>query len=293
MHGVIRFLDTPDFPASAPDDYPKIIKSGIDEEGQHPDSPPVTGTSGIATLIHHLGRPQLFEPLFDFNKAEEFDLLVRTDDEFFDDVYVRRRGREVEIGFIDHEERWAQHGVRYRIEPEPEGSPYRYGKWTPLSTSDLGEPWGGSETWVRAQGAAIAKAIWWNHIFDMPRVDVSWSDMTDEEQKDVDEWLKEREEKMREKAEAGRKQWKELEKEHGANAFKVEEARVMKKYYEGRMACRADCGEQNPTLVCPECKMARYCSEKCMEDDRKYHEVYCGTEDPIPEEYTKTAEAQA
>jgi len=93
----VRFFDTPELPASAPDDYPKIIKSGIDEEGQHPDSPPVTGASGIATLIHRIGRPQLLERLFDVQGTEEFDLRVRTDDEFFDDVYVRRRGREVEV----------------------------------------------------------------------------------------------------------------------------------------------------------------------------------------------------
>jgi len=34
--------------------------------------------------------------------------------------------------------------------------------------------WCGSDIWVRAQGAAIAKAIWFQHYFDFD-IEVSWS----------------------------------------------------------------------------------------------------------------------
>ncbi|KAK0217876.1 hypothetical protein IW262DRAFT_1463194 [Armillaria fumosa] len=61
MYGVVRFEDTELLPASSPEDYPKIIKSGIDEEEQHPLSPEITGPSGIATLLYRLDHPELLE----------------------------------------------------------------------------------------------------------------------------------------------------------------------------------------------------------------------------------------
>ena len=79
----------------------------------------------------------------------------------------------LQIGF-NSEDEWAQHGVRYRILPEPVGSSYRVGKWTPLATSDLGSGWGGSEKWVRAQSAAVAKGVWF-----LSKIEVSWSDITE------------------------------------------------------------------------------------------------------------------
>jgi hypothetical protein len=84
-------------PASSPEDYPKIIKSGIDEEGQHPKSPAITGPCGIATLLHRIGRLQLLERLLDVEGTKEFDLRVRTGEEYLLDVYVQRRGNNVEV----------------------------------------------------------------------------------------------------------------------------------------------------------------------------------------------------
>jgi len=96
----VRFLDTPLLPASSPEDYPKIIKSGIDEEGQHHKSPKITGPSGIATLLHKIGRPQLLERLFDTEGTEEYDLRVFMNWKSFSDIYVQRRGRNVEVSNI-------------------------------------------------------------------------------------------------------------------------------------------------------------------------------------------------
>jgi len=99
-----------------------------------------------------------------------------------------------QIRFINSDGEWAQHGVRYLISPEPSGSPYRIGRWIPLSTSDLGSGWGGSEMWVRGQGAAVAKTIWFHDHFDW-NIEVSWSGMTEGKKQDLDMWLKERAER--------------------------------------------------------------------------------------------------
>ena len=93
----VRFLDTDLLPASSPEDYPKVIKSGIDEEGQHHKSPNITGPNGIATLLHRIGRPQLLERLFDVNGTKEYDLRVRTGQKYLSDLYVKRRGVDVEV----------------------------------------------------------------------------------------------------------------------------------------------------------------------------------------------------
>ncbi|KAJ3481068.1 hypothetical protein NLJ89_g12239 [Agrocybe chaxingu] len=97
MHGVIRFLDTELLSASSPEYYPKIIKSGIDEEGQHPKSPKITGPDGIATLLHRVGRLQLLERLFDVTGTNEYNLRVRTGERYLQDLYVKRRGVDVEV----------------------------------------------------------------------------------------------------------------------------------------------------------------------------------------------------
>ncbi len=96
----VRFLDTALLPSSSPEDYPKIIKSGIDEEGQHHKSPSITGPSGIATLLHNIGRQQLLERLFDTAGTEEYNLRVFMPLEFFSDIYVKRRGLDVEVSNI-------------------------------------------------------------------------------------------------------------------------------------------------------------------------------------------------
>ncbi|KAG6810772.1 hypothetical protein H0H92_010400 [Tricholoma furcatifolium] len=277
VHGVVRFLNTPLLPSSAPEDYPKVIKSGIDEEGQHYKSPKITGPDGIATLFHRIGRPQLLERLLDDTGTQAFHFRLRTGEEWLQDLYVMREGRNAEIGFIGSEGEYANPGVRYRIEHEP-NSDYSIGKWVPVSTSDLGSGWSGTDTWIRAQGSAVAKAIWFQKHYNRPNFEISWSGMTPEEKEDLKAWMEERSARLN-------KERKELEAKHAHMDCEEEWKAVMRLYYKMRLWCRADCGEQHPKLTCSNCKFARYCSKECQLDDWKYHKTYCGSEGPIPEEF--------
>jgi len=161
-----------------------------------------------------------------------------------------------QIGFINSDGEWAQHGVRYLISPEPEGSLYRIGRWIPLSTSDLGSEWGGTEVWVREQGAEIAKAIWFHNHFDRV-IEVSWSGMTADEKQDLDAWLKDRAERHAERSKIEGDEYDARKVKYGANHHRVEEKMGMQAYYKSRMSCRAECGEQHPKFTCSQCKTAR------------------------------------
>jgi hypothetical protein len=160
----------------------------------------------------------------------------------------------LQIGFINSTGQWAQHGVRYRIQPEPAGSPYRVGKWIPLSTSDLGSGWGGSDVWVRAQGAAVAKAVWWHKYYNLPKIEISWSGMTQAEKDDIVIWLKERAERLAERKKIEAEEYK----ERNAKFTPWDDGKMgMLEHYRLLMACRAECGEQHPKLCCSKCKFAR------------------------------------
>ena len=154
-----------------------------------------------------------------------------------------------------HDE-WAQHGVRYRISPLPEGPPYLIGKWIPLSTSDMGSGWGGSDEWVRAQGAAIAKGIWFHKHFDRD-IEVTWSGMTEDEKEDLAAWLKARAERLAEQRKIGKEEYDARKAKYGDTHDLVEMKMGMQAYYKLRMSCRADCGEPNPKSSCSKCKIAR------------------------------------
>lgn len=161
-----------------------------------------------------------------------------------------------QIGFINSDGEWAQHGVRYLIAPEPEGSPYRVGRWIPLSTADLGSDWGGAEVWVRAQGAEVTKAIWFHNHFDRD-IEVSWSGMTEDEKEDLDAWLKERAERRAERSKIKTEEYEARAAKYGFRHHRVEGKMGMQAHYKSRMACRADCGEQHPKFSCSKCKFAR------------------------------------
>jgi hypothetical protein len=206
--------------------------------------------------------------------TKEYDLRVRTGEKYLSDLYVKRRGLDVEvrnalltipvwhlhsrsqIGFINSDGEWAQHGVRYRISPEPEGSPYRVGKWIPLSTSDLGSGWGGTDGWVRAQGAAVAKAVWFHKHFDRD-IEVTRSGMTEDEKQDLAVWLKERADRLAEQKKIREEEYAARKAKNGDSHYRLEKKMGMQAYYKSRMACRADCGEQNPKFNCSKCKIAR------------------------------------
>ena len=66
---------------------------------------------------------------------------------FCRDIYTR--------GFADcvRQRLWRMGATRcaYRISREPEGLPYRIGKWAPLSTSNMSSAWGGTNIWARGR----------------------------------------------------------------------------------------------------------------------------------------------
>jgi len=104
--------------------------------------------------------------------------------------------------------------VRYRILLEPKGSPYRVGQWLPLSTPDMGSEWGGTEGWVRAQGAAIARGIWFHKHFNRD-VEVTWSGITEDEKQDLDTWLKERAERLAEQRKIEKEEYESRKAKYG------------------------------------------------------------------------------
>jgi hypothetical protein len=186
----------------------------------------------------------------------------------------------LQIGFINPKGEWAQPGVRYRILPEPVGSSYRVGKWIPLATSDLGSGWGGSDMWVRGQGAAVAKAVWFQKYYDLPKIEVSWSGITEPDEEDLSVWLKERADRL---AERERIEAEEYEMRNLKFTPKDDGKMGMLEHYRSRRACRADCGEQNPKLCCSMCKNTRtsfvfclctgYPADKCFVQDTAAHLV--------------------
>lgn len=110
--------------------------------------------------------------------------------------------------------------------------------------------------WVRGQGAAVAKAVWFHELYDRD-IEVTWSDMTEDEEQDLDVWLKERAERLAEQRKVGEEKCAARKAKYGDNYYRVEEKMGMQAYYKSRMACRADCGEQNPKFSCSKCKIAR------------------------------------
>lgn len=87
-------------PASAPKDFPKIIKSGIDEEGQNVKSPQATAQDGIATFLYRAGRLDILERLLDVKKYKNFDLRIKGGEgSAFQDIYLKRNGYDVEVWY--------------------------------------------------------------------------------------------------------------------------------------------------------------------------------------------------
>ncbi|KAF4584652.1 hypothetical protein EYR40_004638 [Pleurotus pulmonarius] len=250
MYGVVRFLDTELLPASAPDDYPKVIKSGVDEEGQHPKSPPIEAQCGLATLLYRMDRMDILEKMLDTKAVEEFEMCVYTEEKSLQDIYVRRIGCNVEAGFISFAGEEARHGVRFRIVEEPEGSLLRFGKWLPLSTSDLGSGWGGTDSWVRAQAASIAKAIIL-HKYHRNKLSVSFSDMLPSFKLDLAEWNESHKKEMDAVNRAESQRERDIEAEVGGGKG----AMIMRLLRDHQLRCRGGCGVEKATLRCSKCRV--------------------------------------
>lgn len=93
---VVRFEDHPLCPANAPRDVPKIIKSGISDDGpKHPKCPQVSAADGAATLLHKMGRDDWLEKLLDWKGCDEFGLSMTH--ETLLQVYIERHETYVEV----------------------------------------------------------------------------------------------------------------------------------------------------------------------------------------------------
>lgn len=101
--------------------------------------------------------------------------------------------------------------------------------------------------------------MWFHKLYER-EIEVEWDGMTDEEERDLAAWSKERNERLLE-------QRKVRAEEHVARKaslirtnesdYEVESRMGMYAHYRMVVACRADCGEQSPTFVCPKCKFTR------------------------------------
>jgi hypothetical protein len=66
------------------------------------------------------------------------------------------------------------------------------GEWKPVATSDSGEEWGGSESWVRARSEVFARSIWLMKRWNRGTVlEITWSGITDAEKEENELWSEE------------------------------------------------------------------------------------------------------
>jgi hypothetical protein len=58
-----------------------------------------------------------------------------------------------------------------------------------MTTSDLGSYWGGSEVWVRGQGEAFAKGVWYHSRWSQASmISIDWAGITDGEKEENRVW---------------------------------------------------------------------------------------------------------
>ncbi|KAJ8457127.1 hypothetical protein ONZ45_g18439 [Pleurotus djamor] len=288
MFGVVRFLDHPLLPAAAPDSYPKIIKSGIDEEGQHMKSPRITPQCGLATLLYRMDRLDILEKLLDVQNTQDFYMKIVPPSWIFQEIYVRRENAHLEVGFMNREGDEAMHGIRYRIDKAAEG--YRFGPWVGLATSDLGCAWGGRKVWIDAQGSSITKAIWLHRYWNGSLADIDFTGKSVEFDTEFTKWKEEYAKTVKarreEEAEANEALKAKINQEKGGNLgdMDLETEAGTFRHIQSRKMCRAGCGVENAPLTCTKCRAVRYCSKDCQLDDWKFHKSVCGQEsvlDPV------------
>jgi len=258
---VIRFLDHPLLPANAGPDVPKIIKHGINDDGpMHPKSPHVSAPDGAVTLMYKMGRDEWLQRFLDVNGTQRFKLVMKW--EPWQDLYIQRDGRAVEIGFLSSYSTVPQPGpgVRYHIQPS--------GEWTPIATSDLGSQWGGMDVWVRGQGEAIAKGIWYHTRWgNASMISIHWAGITADEKEENRIWC---EDFIGESISRRQKSQESSVDRSGSDTF------LQKPSNKKGRECRGGCGTTDAMNVCGRCKETHYCSPECQKDDWKWHKSVCG-----------------
>ncbi|VDB82936.1 unnamed protein product [Peniophora sp. CBMAI 1063] len=297
MHGVVRFEDLPDLgmPASSPSDYPKVIRAGIDEEGQHRKSPLITAKDGIMMVLHRLGYPELVKRLLDVDGTRDFELSIGFKEDYWKDSYIRRHGRLVETGLLTKDNPFPLPGIRYVIQDVDPTLPYTIGPWKAESATSLSdEIWISNDNLFRAQGEAIAKAFWFQRHWDQALTSVSWTGIDDSTRADIKRWDAERMTRRDAERRKSSEESKRREAAYEASASGLDlpfSLVAMQKNY-GRLLrrCRAECGAEECTLECSKCRLTRYCSPECQREDWKYHKSICGTEGgDDPDGFMRTA----
>ncbi|EJD50858.1 hypothetical protein AURDEDRAFT_182207 [Auricularia subglabra TFB-10046 SS5] len=188
MSAFVRFLDTPLLPASSAEDFPKVISGGIDEGGQHKNSPAITGPDGAVTLLHQLGRPELIERFLDVPGTMAFMVTVKGKTGF-QDAFIKRMGTYLEIGLLDSMGDPDPCAV-YCIEAPNPHLPYKTGPFVPATS--YGRMYNSDKPdIVRFQGSVFTKAIWWHKYYTFP-VQVDWSGMTLEQSEELKQWDEDR-----------------------------------------------------------------------------------------------------
>jgi hypothetical protein len=118
----------------------------------------------------------------------------------------------------------------------------------PVATSDLGSRWGGTDVWVRGQGEACAKALWYHSRSESASmISIDWADMTADEKEENRVWCEAFIENSREA------QTKDDSTVDSSDITKAGES-IQKELNRIRRECRGGCGVKHATNVCSRCK---------------------------------------
>jgi hypothetical protein len=130
------------------------------------------------------------------------------------------------------------------------------GEWAPVATSDLGSHWGGTDVWIRGQGEAFAKALWYHRRSEAASViSIDWAEMTTDEKEENRVWC---EAFIKDNT---KHQTKDESTVDWSSITKADEY-LQKALDERRRECRGGCGVKAATKVCSRCK------EICKPDSR-------------------------
>jgi len=112
----------------------------------------------------------------------------------------------------------------------------------------MGSGWGGTDVWVRGQGEAIAKGIWYQHRWkEASTISIDWAGMTADEKEDNRVWCAAFIEKSS-------KPVKEEESRMDLSDITKAEMQMQKLLDKKRAECRGGCGVKDATKVCSQCK---------------------------------------
>src|SRR5882762_9751106 len=147
--------------------------------------------------------------------------------------------------------------------------------------------WGGSDVWVRGQGEAIGKAVWYHSRWSSAsKITIEWDGMTADEKEENRVWCDAFIEESNKPSEKG----KDTDVE-GSDTMEDHITKMEEQLDAERRKCRGGCGAENVNNVCSRCKevcksplfiftisnepliyLLDYCGLECQKDDWK---VWC------------------